>query len=239
MSNSRALVIKSIKQGETSSIVSCYLEEIGFKSFLVKGLYGQKKSRFSKAHFFPLNIININYSFNENRNLGFIKEVKSEFLFNTIHADIQKSSVVVFLSEILNSVFREELEVNQDLFNFLLSSLLWYDNSKECNNYHIKFLIELSRFIGFYPNINNENDSFFNLESGSTCATQTIGSNLSGKDLTLFKEFLGTEFEDLNNMSIKNESRTRVLNYIIDYYSLHLQMFKTPKSIHVFAEVFK
>ena len=102
MSNSRALVIKSIKQGETSSIVSCYLEEIGFKSFLVKGLYGQKKSRFSKAHFFPLNIININYSFNENRNLGFIKEVKSEFLFNTIHADIQKSSVVVFLSEILN-----------------------------------------------------------------------------------------------------------------------------------------
>ena len=133
MSNSRALVIKSIKQGETSSIVSCYLEEIGFKSFLVKGLYSQKKSRFSKAHFFPLNIININYSFNENRNLGFIKEVKSEFLFNTIHADIQKSSVVVFLSEILNSVFREELEVNQDLFNFLLSSLLWYDNSKECN----------------------------------------------------------------------------------------------------------
>ena len=81
--------------------------------------------------------------------------------------------------------------------------------------------------------------AFFNLESGSTCATQTIGSNLSGKDLTLFKEFLGTEFEDLNNMSIKNESRTRVLNYIIDYYSLHLQMFKTPKSIHVFAEVFK
>ena len=137
MSNSRALVIKSIKQGETSSIVSCYLEEIGFKSFLVKGLYGQKKSRFSKAHFFPLNIININYSFNENRNLGFIKEVKSEFLFNTIHADIQKSSVVVFLSEILNSVFREELEVNQDLFNFLLSSLLWYDNSKELSLIHI------------------------------------------------------------------------------------------------------
>ena len=137
MSNSRALVIKSIKQGETSSIVSCYLEEIGFNSFLVKGLYGQKKSRFSKAHFFPLNIININYSFNENRNLGFIKEVKSEFLFNTIHADIQKSSVVVFLSEILNSVFREELEVNQDLFNFLLSSLLWYDNSKELSLIHI------------------------------------------------------------------------------------------------------
>ena len=239
MSNSRALVIKSIKQGETSSIVSCYLEEIGFKSFLVKGLYSQKKSRFSKAHFFPLNIININYSFNESRGLGFIKEVKSEFLFNTIHTDIQKSSVIVFLSEILNSVFREELEVNQDLFNFLLSSLIWYDNIEECNNYHIKFLIELTKYIGFYPNIRNKDDMYFCLESGSTSCTKPLAGKIKGQDLNLLKELLGTKFEDLNTMSINRESRTRILNKIIDYYSLHLQMFKTPKSIHVFAEVFK
>ena len=239
MSNSRALVIKSIKQGETSSIVSCYLEEIGFKSFLVKGLYGQTKPRFSKAHFFPLNIININYSFNESRNLGFIKEVKSEFLFNTIHTDIQKSSVIVFLSEILNSVFREELEVNQDLFNFLLSSLIWYDNIEECNNYHIKFLIELTKYIGFYPNIRNKDDMYFCLESGSTSCTKPLAGKIKGQDLNLLKELLGTKFEDLNTMSINRESRTRILNKIIDYYSLHLQMFKTPKSIHVFAEVFK
>jgi len=239
MSNSRALVIKSIKQGETSSIVSCYLEEIGFKSFLVKGLYNQKRSRFSKAHFFPLNIININYSFSESRGLGFIKEVKSEFLFNTIHTDIQKSSVIVFLSEILNSVFREELEVNQDLFNFLLTSLIWYDNIEECNNYHIKFLIELTKYIGFYPNIINKYDMYFCLESGSTSSTKPLAGKIDGEDLNLFKELLGTKFEDLNTMSINRASRTRILNKIIDYYSLHLQMFKTPKSIHVFAEVFK
>jgi DNA repair protein RecO (recombination protein O) len=239
MSNSRALVIKSIKQGETSSMVSCYLEEIGFKSFLVKGLYSQKKSRFSKAHFFPLNIININYSFNESRGLGFIKEVKSEFLFKTIHTDIQKSSVIVFLSEILNSVFREELEVNQDLFNFLLSSLIWYDNIEECNNYHIKFLIELTKYIGFYPNIRNKDDMYFCLESGSTSSNKPLAGKIEGQDLNLLKELLGTKFEDLNTMSINRESRTRILNKIIDYYSLHLQMFKTPKSIHVFTEVFK
>ena len=239
MSNSRALVIKSIKQGETSSIVSCYLEEIGFKSFLVKGLYSQKKSSFSKAHFFPLNIININYSFNESRNLGYIKEVKSEFLFNTIHTDIQKSSVIVFLSEILNSVLREELEVNQDLFNFILNSLVWYDNIKDCNNYHIKFLIELTKYIGFHPNIRNKNDIYFCLESGSTSNTEPLSGKIKGEDLSLFKKLLGTKFEELNKMSINRESRTRILNHIIEYYSLHLQMFKTPKSIHVFAEVFK
>ena len=239
MSNSRALVIKSIKQGETSLIVSCYLEEIGYRSFLVKGLYGSKKSRFSKAHFFPLNLINIHYSFNEIKNLGFIKEVKSEVLFNTIHSDIQKSSVIVFLSEILNNVFREELEVNKDLFDFLLNSLIWYDNVIECNNYHIKFLIELSKYIGFHPNISNENDLYFCLESGTTSKIKPLGGNINGEDLKLFKRLLGMKFEDLNTMNINRESRTRILKKIIDYYSLHLQMFKTPKSINVFAEVFK
>ena len=239
MPNSRAFVIRSIKNGETSLIVSCYLEDIGYKTFIVKGVYGSRKSKFSKAHFFPLNIISLNYSYSEGKNLDFIKEVKNEKLCKSLHVDIKKRSVIIFLSEILNSIFKEETLVNKDLFNFLLNTLSWYDQVKSCNNFHLKFLIELSRFIGFYPNINNENDSFFNLESGSTSATQIIGANISGNDLILFKEFLGTEFEDLNSMNTKNESRTRILNYIIDYYSLHLQMFKTPKSINVFAEIFK
>ena len=239
MPNSRAFVIRSIKNGETSLIVSCYLEDIGYKTFIVKGVYGSKKPKFSKAHFFPLNIVNINYSYTEGKNFGFIREVKSEILYNSLHVDIQKSSIVIFLSEILNNIFKEETTVNKDLFAFLLNTLSWYDEVRNCNSFHIKFLIELTRFIGFYPNINNKNDSYFNLESGSTSETQTIGSNIKGNDLNLFKEFLGTKFEDLNNMNIKNVSRNRILNYIIDYYSLHLQMFKTPKSINVFADIFK
>ena len=239
MSNSRAFVIKSIKQGETSSIVSCYLEDIGFKSFLVKGLYSKKRSKFSKAHFFPLNVISLNYSYIKNRNLGYIKEVKSEIIFKSIHTDIQKSSVIVFLSEILNSVFREELQENKNLFDFLLNSLLWYDNIKNCNIFHIKFLIELTKFIGFFPNVKNKNDNYFSLESGSTTNTEPINDSIKGEDLKLFNNLLGMKFEDLNKMSISKEPRTRILNKIIDYYSLHLQTFKTPRSINVFTEIFK
>ncbi|MFL2622629.1 MAG: DNA repair protein RecO [Candidatus Marisimplicoccus sp.] len=239
MPNSRAFVIRSIKNGETSLIVSCYLEDIGFKSFIVKGVFGSKKSKFSKAHFFPLNIIHLNYSYTEGRDLGFIKEVKSEMLYNTLHSDVQKSSIIIFLSEILNSVFKEETGVNKNLFEFLINTLSWYDHVKACNNFHIKFLIELSKFIGFYPNINNQNHSFFDLEFGSSSETIPIGVNISGDDLTLFKKILGTNFEDLNLMKLNNASRVRILNYIIDYYSLHLQMFKKPKSINVFNEIFK
>ena len=80
---------------------------------------------------------------------------------------------------------------------------------------------------------------YFCLESGSTSNTKPLGGKIYGEDLKLFKDLLGMKFEDLNSMSINRESRTRILNKIIDYYSLHLQMFKIPKSINVFAEVFK
>ena len=239
MPNSKGFVVKSIKNGETSMIVSCYLDDIGFKSFIVKGVYGTKKPKLSKAHFFPLNFISINYNLSRTDRLSYIKEVKPVVIFNSIHTSIEKSTVIIFLSEILNSVFREEGDKNQNLFNFLDKSISWYDTQENCNNFHIKFLIELTRHIGFYPNIRNQEDKFFNLESGSSSTLKPITKFIEFDDYKLFKQLLGMKFEDLNYMAISKDSRLRLLNYIIDYYSLHLQMFKFPKSIDVFSEIFK
>ena len=239
MPNSRGFVVKSIKNGETSMIVSCYLEDIGLKSFIVKGIYGAKKPKFSKAHFFPLNFISVNYSLIKPDRLSYIKEVKPVFIYKSLHFSIEKSTVIIFLSEILNSVFKEEGEKNQNLFNFLDKSLSWYDTQENCNNFHIKFLIELTRHIGFYPNIRNQEDKFFNLESGTSSTTKPISKCIDFNDYELFKQLLGMKFEDLNYVAINKDSRLRLLNHIIDYYSLHLQMFKSPKSIDVFSEIFK
>ena len=239
MPNSKGFVVKSIKNGETSMIVSCYLEDIGLKSFIVKGIYGTKKPKFSKAHFFPLNFISVNYSLIKPDRLSYIKEVKPVFIYKSLHFSIEKSTVIIFLSEILNSVFKEEGEKNQNLFNFLDKSLSWYDSQENCNNFHIKFLIELTRHIGFYPNIRNQEDKFFNLESGTSSTTKPISKFIDFKDYELFKQLLGMKFEDLNYVAINKDSRLRLLNHIIDYYSLHLQMFKSPKSIDVFSEIFK
>ncbi len=126
-----------------------------------------------------------------------------------------------------------------NLFDFLDESISWYDNQENCNNFHIKFLIELTRHIGFYPNIRSQEDRFFNLESGSSSSIKPISKSIEFEDYNLFKQLLGMKFEDLNYMGITKNSRLRLLNHIIDYYSLHLQMFKSPKSIDILSEVFK
>ena len=82
-------------------------------------------------------------------------------------------------------------------------------------------------------------DNYFNLESGSSSYEKPLSKYIDTKDFKIFKEMLGMKFEDLNYITMNNKSRSRLLNYLIEYYSLHLQMFKTPKSIDVFSEIFK
>ena len=100
-------------------------------------------------------------------------------------------------------------------------------------------MVELTKFIGFYPNIEQEDDEFFCLISGSSSNAKPKEKHISGKEFKLFKQILGTNFEDLSIIEIDNKLRIKMLNYIIDYYSLHLQLFKTPKSIDVFAKIFR
>ena len=93
--------------------------------------------------------------------------------------------------------------------------------------------------MGFYPNIKGESHKFFDLNLGISVERKPIGNYMEDPELKKFKQLLGTTFEDLKSMKIDNLLREKMLGLMIDYYSLHLQMFKSPKSINIFNEVFK
>ena len=114
MSNqSKAIVLHSIKYGETSLIVNCFLYDIGVKSFIVKGVLNSKNTKFSKSYFLPLSIIDINYSVKKNKDIGYISDAKPAKIFKSVHTDIFKSSVIIFISELLNSVGLSESHINR------------------------------------------------------------------------------------------------------------------------------
>jgi len=240
MSNqSKAIVLHSIKYGETSLIVNCFLYDIGVKSFVVKGVFNSKNKKFSKSYFLPLSIISINYSLKKNKDLGYIIDAKPTKIFTSLHIDLFKSSVIVFISELLNSVLKESPGSNKKLFKYLEYSLIWFDKSTQEVNFHLKVLVDLTKFIGFYPNIKEESHKFFDLGLGTSAQLKPIENYIEDPELKIFKNLLGTNFEDLNSMKIDNLLRAKMLGLMIDYYSLHLQMFKSPKSTNIFNEVFK
>jgi len=236
---SKAIVLHSIKYGETSLIVNCFLYDLGLKSFMIKGVLNSKNKKFSKSYFLPLSIICITYSIKTNKDLGYITEAKPAQIYTSLHIDLFKSSVVVFIGELLNSVLKESPGSNQKLFQYLEYSLTWFDRSNKVSNFHLKVLIDLTKFIGFYPNIKEESHAFFDLNSGTSLEVKPSKYYIKNLELKKFKELLGMTFEDLNTMKLNNVLKAKMLSIMIDYYSLHLQMFKSPKSIHVFNEVFK
>ena len=161
MSNqSKAIVLHSIKYGETSLIVNCFLYDIGLRSFIIKGILNSKNKKFSKSYFLPLSIISINYSDQRNRDLGYILDAKPAKIFTSLHVDLFKSPVIIFIGEVLNSVLKENPGSNKELFEYLEQSLLWFDKSSKEVNFHLKILVDLTKYIGFYPNIKNEADDF-------------------------------------------------------------------------------
>ena len=161
----RGIVLQHFKYSETSLIVKIYTEELGLQSYMVKGSRS-KKSTQKPAYFQPLSLVEMVVYYKENKQLQTIKEIKSAYSWHDIPFNAQKQTVLMFLDEILYKTLREE-SPNKKLFSFIYNSLHWFDLEKEYFiNFHIFFLLQLSRFLGFYPKESSGNNDYFDLREG-------------------------------------------------------------------------
>src|SRR5690606_27990230 len=138
--------------------------------------------------------------------------------------------------EILSSSLQEE-EKNNPLFSYLESSLQWLDNHNEIANFHISFLLSLTRYLGFFPDKENIDALHFDLMEGVFINTPGFNPSLSKEDTIFFKLFLGTIFDSVSKIKMNHKQRQSLLNGIILYFELHLQGFKKPKSLQILNEV--
>ena len=111
--STKGIVISKIKFKENDLIVKCYTASNGIMSFLVKGVLSSKKSKLKSAYFQPLTMLKLEIDFKENRGLHYIKGARISNNYSSLHTVIFKSSVALFLSEILAMVLKEE-EANND-----------------------------------------------------------------------------------------------------------------------------
>ena len=233
----KAIVISSLKYADTSLIVNCYTEECGIRSYLLKGILTSKRGKLKKAFFQPLTQLEIEAIHNNKGHLNSIKEARILHPYKTLHTDIIKQSISLFLSEILNSSLKEE-EANKNLYQFLETTFIWLDTNDKIANFHLLFLIHLTKYLGFYPDINFDMP-YFDLIEGKF--TQKPSSNyfIQSPLIIQFKTLLGTNFDVLPNVSLTSLQRQEILEFLIQYISLHLQTFRTPKSLLILQELFR
>ena len=222
--STQAISLNYVKYSETSIIVKCLTKSDGLKSYLIKGIRTSKKKKINIGFFQPLTQLELDANHRNNGNLESIRSVKIINPYKTIHLDIVKNSIVMFLSEILSKSIKEE-EKNFALFNFLKDSMIWLDQSKKFSNFHIHFLIKLLSFLGISPDQSNQD-----LNRSEYCVNGEIVSN--------FKSFLGTEFDNSSCKVNTSKKRKELIEFLIKYMQIHLPDFKRPNSLNILYELF-
>ena len=232
----KAIVISSLKFQEKSLIVKCFTQSDGLKSYFVRDAFSSRKGNQKIAYFQPLTLIEIEAIHKNKGTLEQFKEIKITSPFQTIHSDVVKSTITLFLSEMLHHSIHEE-EKNEPLFHFIESALQWFDHHDEIANFHLIFLLEITKFLGFYPEIGEIQFPFFEMKEGVFMPFHSLTS-LTENETQLFKKLIDLEFDN-NQKTFHVSERQIVLKIIIDYYSQHLDGFRKPKSLEVLKEVFE
>ncbi len=243
-STTRGISFRQTRYSDTSLVVRIYTEQFGLRSYLVKGARNPK-SKIKPALFQPLSLIELVVSNKEKSELHHIREARSAYQPTTIHSDIRKSSILLFLNELLYKSIQEETP-NPELFRFIYDNIVLLDKIEEnIQDFHFYFALRLTKYLGFYPQgqYNNEG-SVFDLKEGSfsdTLRVSEIGQFdfITGPACFFFHSLLNISPINvkLPQLNIPAAIRSELLDYLIRYYSYHLPLARSFKSHIILHEV--
>ncbi|WP_033959777.1 DNA repair protein RecO [Psychroserpens jangbogonensis] len=237
LNKNKAIVISKIRYRDNDLIAKCFTKQKGLVSYLIRGALKNNKGKSKAVYFQLLSQLQIEENFKANQSLQYIKEVKIDYIYRSVHTNVFKSSIAMFLAEILSTVLIEE-EQNLQLYEYLEVTFKWLDYQDEFSNFHLLFLLNLTQYLGFYPENTNSDALYFNLSNGLFENQKSNVYSVSGENLMLLKRLLGIKFDELKTIKISSKQRQSFLTMLLLYFELHLGSFKKPKSLQVFNQVF-
>lgn len=234
---SEAIVIHTLRYGDSDGVITLFTKIDGLKSYLIRGLWKSRKGKFTASLFQPLTLLEIEAYHKNKGTLERLKEASVQLPLRSVHYDITKSAIVFFISELLKNVIKEE-EANEQLFEYIKTTILWLDTHENIGNFHIVFSVKLMRYLGFYPDISSQSPIYFNLRDGVYQSSKTHNMCLQSLSTDTLRVFLGTGFDESMNIKMSRNSRNELLELLFAYFELHLHGFTKPKSLSILNEIF-
>jgi len=235
--DSRAIVLSTLRYSDSSVIARIYTEQVGLRSFLVR--IGKGKNALLKmALLQPLSLIRISFNNDPRKNLLTPKTLEREQILNGIAFDTLKTCIALFMAEVVSRSIAEE-EGNVAKFEFLRHSILLLDGEENgVSNFHLKFMVEFSRHLGFYPHYRGAGQYYFDLSEGEFSAAEPNHPYFMNKEISdHFVNLIDLPFALHHSLVLNNQRRKVLLQKLVDYYRLHLAGMKEITSHKVLEEV--
>lgn len=237
----KGIVLRSIKYGETSLVVTIFTEIFGIQTYMVNGVRTSKKSASKANHFQPTAILDLVVYHSENKSMQRIREFSWAVLYNKLLSDVIKNSVASFMAELIQKCLKQP-EPNADLFAFCEESFLALDRADKivAANFALFFTLHLAHFFGFRMTDNyGKTENILDLQEGVFVDLQPAHPNfIEGKNAELTAQLLKVmQPAELDEFSLNGEIRRTLLLRYLEYYALHIQDFGQMKTLLVLHEV--
>ncbi|HQU56180.1 MAG TPA: DNA repair protein RecO [Chitinophagaceae bacterium] len=238
----KGIVLRTVKYGETSLIVSIFTEQFGVQSYIINGVRTSGKKGAGAANLYqPAALLDLVVYYNEHKHLHRIKEAKWHLLYQHLLTDVHKNAVTVFMIELLTKCLKEP-EENTALFHFVEDALLELDKSETAvmSNMPLFFSLQLAHFFGFKIDDNySQSRPYLDLQEGSFVATQPSHPYfMEAEAAAITSQFLKVmQTNELATIRLNHLFRRRLLQGYETFYRLHIDEFSNLKTLPVLREI--
>lgn len=233
-----AIVLHSFKYGESRLIVDMFTREVGRLSFIVP-LPKTPKSRMKKQYFQPMTLLEIECDVRQRVQLQKLKDVRLLSAYTSVPFSPEKLALSLFTAEFLYHALRSE-QCNEPMFAYVCDAMRWLDAVETgFANFHLTFLMRLSRFLGFYPNLDDYvNGCVFDLRAATfSLQVPTHRDFLQPDDAQRIHTLMRMDFPTMRLYRLSRHDRNRIVDVLLYYYRLHIPQFPELKSLSVLQEL--
>ena len=236
---SHGIVLHTIRYDDSRLIVNIYTEGAGTVPFLV-WQSGSRKGGAKAGVWQSLSLVEVEWEHRPKNSLQKPRELSLWQPWRNLPFHPMKTSISLFLGEFLCRALQHEQE-NPLLFDYIVNALSWFDESETGYvNFHLVFLLHLTRFLGFLPNVEDWHDGcFFDLQAATFVSVPPVHSYfLEPNEAALVPKFLRMDLRSMRPVGLNGAIRRRALDLITLFYRLHIPEFPELRSLDVLSEVF-
>ena len=240
LTKTQAIVLHSLKYGETRLIVDMFTRAFGRQSFIVS-IPKTPKGKIKKQFFQPLTLLDIETDIRPRLQLQKLHDVRLMSPFASIPFDPDKLAISLFVAEFLYYALRSE-QRNELLYDYLENSIMWLDGQQvRFANFHLVFLLRLTRFLGFYPNLDAYKDGdYFDLRESVFMSNPPVHRDfLHPEEAQKVQLMMRMDYPTMHLFRMSHQERNRLLEVSLKYYRLHLPDFPEMKSIEVLRALYQ